>query len=218
MKRIALIHTVKSVYDTFEGRVRQAVGGELLIHNILDDFLASDPNVRGEFTADNLNRLFYDLKAAELTHPDLIAVTCSTLTPSVVKIRPFISVPVIAIDDAMTKLAVQLGAKITIMATAQSTVEPTRQKILSDAEKAGKTVEISTLVCPEAFKALGAGEKLRHDELLKKAALDIKNQEVVVLAQASMAHLEKDIQQICGCKVLSSPELCVEQIKQALEA
>ncbi|MEG1943475.1 MAG: aspartate/glutamate racemase family protein, partial [Angelakisella sp.] len=132
MKRIALIHTVKSVLDSFEGLLREAIGDELLISNTLDDFLASDAAARGEFSVDNQNRLFYLLKAEELTHADIIVVTCSTLTPTVTALRGLIKTPVIAIDDAMTRLAVQSGEKITIMATAQSTVEPTRQKLLHD--------------------------------------------------------------------------------------
>ena len=43
------------------------------------------------------------MKAQELTGADIIVTTCSTLTPAVELIRPFIQVPVIAIDDAWQK-------------------------------------------------------------------------------------------------------------------
>ncbi|MEM1484460.1 aspartate/glutamate racemase family protein [Oscillospiraceae bacterium PP1C4] len=217
MKRIALIHTVKSVLNSFEDRIRNAIDGELIIHNMLDDFLASDAAERGKFTQENLNRLFYDIRAAELTGADVIAVTCSTLTPAVVKIRPFIKTPVVAIDDAMTKLAVELGERITILATAQSTVEPTRSKLMHDAAQIKKRVSASVLVCDEAYTAIKKLDFETHDRLIKEMALSIKNQDVVVLAQASMAHLEQDIRKICGCPVLSSPELCVGQIKQIIK-
>lgn len=216
MKRIALIHTVKSVLNSFEGLLREAMGDELLISNTLDDFLASDAAVRGEFSVDNQNRLFYLLKAEELTGADLIVVTCSTLTPTVTALRGLIKTPVIAIDDAMTRLAVQSGEKITIMATAQSTVEPTRQKLLHDAAQIDKVVSISVIVREEALTALKAGDSDTHDRLVKQAALDIKNQDVIILAQASMGHLEEDIKRICGCTVLSSPRLCVAQVKEFL--
>lgn len=109
MKRIALIHTVKSVAVSFEEMVRKGVGREVKVHNLWDDFLANNPNETGEFTADNRNRLFLDIKAQELTGADLIVTTCSTLTPAVEMIRPFIKVPVIAIDDAMAKKALHMG-------------------------------------------------------------------------------------------------------------
>lgn len=216
MKRIALIHTVKSVLDSFEDSLRKEIGGELLIHNTFDDFLATDAAVRGEFSIDNQNRLFYIMKAAELTHPDVIVVTCSTLTPTVTKLRGLFETPIIAIDDAMTRKAVQCGEKITIMATAQSTVEPTVQKLLHDADEAEKKITLSVIVCEEALTALKAQDKTTHDRLLKQAALSIKNQDVIVLAQASMGHLEEDIKRICGCTVLGSPRLCVAQVKEFL--
>ncbi|MEG1773566.1 MAG: aspartate/glutamate racemase family protein, partial [Oscillospiraceae bacterium] len=91
--------------------------------------LASDANARGVFTPENHNRLLLDLKACELTGAALIAVTCSTLTPWLDGLRPLIGVPVVAIDDAMSRRAVTLGAKLTVMATAQSTVGPTCDKL-----------------------------------------------------------------------------------------
>ncbi len=217
MKRIALIHTVKSVYLSFEEQVRTQIR-KIGIYNTLDDFLAMDANARGgEFTQDNLNRLFSLVKAAELTGVDLIVTTCSTLTPSIVKIRPFIRIPVLAIDDAMSEKAVSLGERITVMATAQSTIGPTCEKLRQDARKIGKNPIIKPLVSPQAFSALKEQDMQRHDELVKASAVEVKNQEVVVLAQASMAHLEQDIQGICGCPVLSSPRLCVERIRTILE-
>lgn len=217
MKKIALLHTVKSVLMTFEDRLRNAMPGEeLLINNTLDEFLASDPNLKGRFTCENSNRLFLLLKALELEEPDVIVVTCSTLTPGVAKIREYIKPPVIAIDDAMTLKAAGIGGRVMIMATAHSTVEPTREKLLHDAQAVGKPIEISTLVCGDAYTAIKRLDNETHDRLLKEAALSIKQQDVVVLAQASMAHLDEDIQKICGCTVLSSPSLCVSQVKDLL--
>ena len=103
MKSIALIHTVKSVASGFDDSLRDYLGYEVKIHNLWDDFLANNPNEIGEFTIQNRNRLFCDMKAQELTGADIIVTTCSTLTPAVERIRPFIQVPVIAIDDAMAE-------------------------------------------------------------------------------------------------------------------
>ena len=118
MKSIALIHTVKSVASGFDDSLRNYLGYEVKIHNLWDDFLANNPNEIGEFTIQNRNRLFCDMKAQELTGADIIVTTCSTLTPAVELIRPFIQVPVIAIDDAMARRSVLYGKRIMVMATA----------------------------------------------------------------------------------------------------
>lgn len=217
MKSIALIHTVKSVANTFEDKLRNYLDEEIKVHNLLDDFLASNPNEIGEFSMTNYNRLFNDLKNAELTGADLIVTTCSTLTPVVEKIRPFIGVPIIAIDDAMVKKAVTYGKRILVLATAQSTIEPTKNRVLAEAKNGAIDVEVEHQVCEAAFAALKASDLETHDRLIKQMAADLKGYDCIVLAQASMAHLEEEVSEICSCPVLSSPDLCLEQVKQVFE-
>lgn len=217
MKSIACIHTVERVATTFAKNLQMFIGEEIKIHNLWDDFLANNPNEVGMFTVENRNRLFYDIKSAELTHSDLIVVTCSTLTPIVSTIRPFIKVPIIAIDDELGVQAVKYGEKIFVLATAESTLQPTEEKLLQEAKKSNKLVHIEKKAVVEAFKALKCLDMKTHDELLLKEAASLKGYDCIVLAQASMAHLEDRIKEICECPVLSSPKLCMQQIKRELE-
>ena len=218
MKSIALIHTVRTVAVSFDEQLKAYVGEEVKVHNLWDDFLANHPNEVGEFTIENRNRLFLDIKAAEMTGADMIVVTCSTLTPVVGMIRPFVNVPLIAIDDAMGREAVACGERILILATAGSTREPLTEKLLAEAEKLGKEVQIDFRDNPEAFKALKEVQMDRHDALLLQMAEEISGYDCVVLAQASMAHLDKKIEEICKIPVLSSPTLCLEQVKETLKS
>ena len=122
MKRIACIHTVYSVIQSFTQQLREGVPGDFLIHTLYDDFLATDPAMTGEFSETNHNRLRLDMQAQALTGADLIVVSCSTLSPSVRRLRGEFSVPVVAIDDAMVNEAVTLGSRIGLLAPANSTV------------------------------------------------------------------------------------------------
>lgn len=215
MHKVALIHTVQSVLANFGTKIIETIGN-IEVTNTLDEYLASDAAQKGEFTVNNMNRLFNIINCAEMTEPDAILVTCSTLSPTVEKIKPFVNVPLVAIDDAMTKKAVKTGKDITVLATAQSTIEPTKSKLLLEAEKIKKDINISVIVCDDAYTAIKAGDKEYHDKILKNESIKIRQQDVVVLAQASMAHLETDIQNICGCPVLSSPKLCIDQLNNIL--
>ena len=127
-------------------------------------------------------------------------------------------VPLIAIDDAMGREAVACGERILILATAGSTREPLTEKLLAEAEKLGKEVQIDFRDNPEAFKALKEVQMDRHDALLLQMAEEISGYDCVVLAQASMAHLDKKIEEICKIPVLSSPTLCLEQVKETLKS
>lgn len=217
-KRIAILHTVRSVYETFAAQFRDALSSyELDIIEMLDEFLVIDTNRRGAFTLENRNRLLYLLKAADLEDADLIITSCSTLTPCVEQIRSFIHTPVLAIDDAMMERAVTCGSRITLVATAASAVGPARQKLLSEAEKAGQRLEFQEILCTDAFRAMQNRDKAAHDGLLLEIASQIdRSADAVLLAQASMAHLEQDIARICGRTTLSSPRLCFERAELIL--
>ena len=216
MKSIALIHTVKTVANSFDQQLRDYIGAPVKIHNLWDDFLANNPNEIGEFTIENRCRLYNDIKAAEMTGADMIVVTCSTLTPVVNMIRPFVKVPLIAIDDAMGRKAVAYGDRILVLATAGSTEEPMREKLNAEAAKLGKNIRIDFRANAEAFQALKAVQMDRHDAILLEMAKEISGYDCVVLAQASMAHLDRKIEEICKIPVLSSPGLCMEQVKETL--
>ena len=147
----------------------------------------------------------------------MIVVTCSTLTPVVNMIRPFVRVPLIAIDDAMGRKAVTCGERILVLATAGSTEGPMREKLNAEAAKLGKSIQIDFQANAEAFQAMKAVQMERHDAILLDMAKNISGYDCVVLAQASMAHLDQKIETICKIPVLSSPGLCMEQVKETLK-
>ncbi len=217
MKAVALIHSVKTLANSFDEMLQNHLEEEIKIHNLWDDFLANNPNEIGEFTIENYNRLFNDIKSAEMTGADLIAVTCSTLTPIVNLIRPFIRVPLIAIDDEMTRRAVTYGDSLLILATAGSTKEPLTEKLKEEAQKLNKPIIVDFLANPEAFQAMKTLKMDQHDKLLLTMSKEISGYDCIVLAQASMAHLDKKIEKICQIPTLSSTALCLEQIKETLK-
>ena len=217
MKSIVLIHTVQCLAVSFSKQLQNFLQEEVKIHSIWDDFLATNPNEIGEFSLENRNRLFHIIKAAELTHADIIVSTCSTLTPAIKLIRPFIKTPIIAIDDAITRKAAKDGNKILVLATAESAANATQEKIQEEASLLNKPIDLHTVALTEAFQCLKNMDMERHDEIIKNYATSIKGFDCIVLAQASMAHLEKDIAAITNRSVLSSPILCMQEIKNALQ-
>ena len=216
MKQIALIHTVRPVLESFPTLLQQIVGEDLLIHNLLDEFLLSNPAAIGRFSIENRNRLFNDIKSCELTGADIIVVTCSTLTPAVQLVRPFITVPVVAIDDAMTAEAVRVARRIKVVATAQSTLEPTIAKLNQEAAKIGTVIDVDAQDNELAYTAMKGGDMATHDRLVLAMIEETAGYEAIVLAQASMAHLQEQAERIAGVPVLASPRLCCEQVKQLL--
>ena len=217
MKQVALVHTVRPVLESFPTLLRQTVETELKMYNLLDEFLASNPAEIGYFSIANRNRLFNDIKSAELTGADIIVVTCSTLTPTVEMIRPFVSVPIVAIDDAMTEEAVRIAKKIKVVATAMSTLEPTIAKLNKEAQKIGAEITVDAEDNLPAYTAMRSTDMATHDRLVLKMIEESTGYDAIVLAQASMAHLQEQAQAIAGVPVLASPTLCCLQVKRLLQ-
>lgn len=216
MNRIALIHTVPTVYLTFADELKKALP-DAVITNTLDDYLASDAEERGYFSKDNQQRLYNLIEAAEKTHPDLIAVTCSTLSPHVNSFRNLFGTPLVTIDEMMISEAVKSGSSLLIVSTAESTVGPTKSKLRNEALLQNRTIEIENIVCNEAYVAIKKRDKALHDSLVLERIKQLDKQyDVIILAQASMAHLEESIKQICKSVVLSSPRMCIANILEGL--
>lgn len=217
MKRVACIHTVYSVISDFTGQLRAALGEDVKIHTLYDDFLATDPADTGKFSAINHERLRLDMQAQALTGADIIVVSCSTLSPSVRLLRPEFNVPVVAIDDAMVREAVARGSRIGLLATANSTVKPSHSALLAAAKAAGKDVDVRIICDEDAIRALKAGDRDKHDRMVLEMAGRFADRDVIVLAQASMAHMEKAVAEQTGIATLSSPARCIAEIKDILE-
>jgi Asp/Glu/hydantoin racemase len=204
------------VYLSFGDRIRAVMpDDEFEISNTLDEFLAADANRNG-FTRVNLNRLRLILEAMDIQEADLIVVSCSTLSPGAQKIRPFLSTPLIAIDDAAVKKAVRTGNRIAVLASSRSALEAMTLRLKAESASAGTPLNLTEFLEYDAFLAMQRGDMETHDRLLRKAAKNIGEQDCVVLAQASMAHLETGIGDISKRPVLSTPGLCIEEIRKTL--
>lgn len=122
---------------------------------------------------------------------DLILLACSTFNRAVELARPMIRTPLLQIDRPMMDLAVRHGSRVGLLATVPTTVPASERLLRLAAADAGKTIDIKTRLCSEAFAALKAGQTEKHNELLL-AEIDRLSSEVdaIVLAQLSMSALE----------------------------
>ena len=215
MKKVALIHTVGTGYLGFRKDVANAFPN-IEITNILDEHLAKEAVESGVSPALS-ERFLMIARLAEKTGSDLLVCTCTSMIPIIDFVRPFLSVPIILIDDEMHRYAASLNKRVTVFATAESALKPTVQKYKDQVyRQTGHEATVSTLVCAEANAYMRAGNMQKHDQLVLKAVESIRNTDVVILAQYSITHLSKQIQEICGCQVLGSGEFCIREMARIL--
>lgn len=214
MKKIVLLHTVKSVIDIFDKLITESIP-EAQLYNIYDDYLVLGLK-DGGFIPYNKRRLFKYLELAQEIQPDVILVTCSSLSTEIDNYRSMFDIPIIRVDENMVKKAIQMGERIAVMATAKSVVQPMVKQLEEYATLNEKKVHIEVFLTEEAIFALRRGDLELHDKLLADEAYKIGKCDVVVLAQASMMRSSKQIEEICGVPVLTSPATAVELLLKNL--
>ena len=214
--RIAFIHTVGFLVEDFRKRARENLPGIDAFH-ILNESLLQDL-LRGAPLPQVYRRVTEQIQLAADAGADIIAVTCSSTSPAVDTARKLVRQPILKIDDPMAAEAVCAGTRLGLLCTAASTVAPSTALLQAHAAEQGRRVAIQPLVNPEAYQALLAGDRSRHDELVRASAAALAREvDVLVLAQASLAHLRDGLAAELACPVLASPPLLMRALKSQLE-
>ena len=219
MKTVMLLHTVKSVCDTFGPALSEVLGPDVVICDMLDTFLADDPARHGGvFSSENKLRFVHALESAQIAKPDVIVVTCNSLSPYLPGLRPFFSVPIIAIDYAMCSAALDIGGTIAVLATATSALESLLWKLRYLAREREVDITLSGFCNPDAIAALKAGDRETHDRLILEMAGNVDSSfKAIVLAQASMAGMRDEVEKLTGIRTFTSPDLCQAEVKRFLD-
>jgi Asp/Glu/hydantoin racemase len=123
----------------------------------------------------------------------------------------------VTIDGRLGYAAIAKGSRIQVLASAHSAVEPTVGIIRRAAASEGREVSIDARHNPVAFASMVSGDLRIHDEELAKMAGEVKDKDVIVFAQGSMAHMAEKVQEIAGIPVVTAPTLCIAHIKELID-
>ena len=215
---LVLVHTVPPLIEVFNSLAADILPGVRILH-VLDEPLLEHVRQRGRLAPEDAQRLATHVQEAARVGASAVLVTCSTISPCVNEARQTAELPVLRIDEAMIREAVQAGSHIGVIATNRTTLEPTRQLLLAEAARLGKQLTVELLMVEGALPALLHGDGDTHDRLVCQAVLDLAQRtEVVVLAQASIARVLAvlDIAAV-EAPVLSSPHLALRQVAELLK-
>ena len=214
---LVLLHTIPGLVSEFSQWCAAELPGVRVLH-VLDEPMLERIKQRGHAKADD-DHLLDHLRVAQAIGASAMLVTCSTVSQAVSRIRDRATIPLFAIDDAMTREAVQIGGRITVVATASTTLRPSRELIETTAVRAGLPVAVRVRLVEDALPALLAGDTVTHDRLLVEAIRDAASgADVIVLAQATMARVLPALaQDPVEIPVLTSPQLALADIREAFE-
>lgn len=216
---LALIHTSPTLTPMFSA-LCAAEMPDVQIFHMVDESLIKDTVRAGQLRGVTIRRLLALVESAEKAGADAVMITCSSIGPGVAMAQTLFELPVIRVDEAMAEQAVRSGRRIGVAATLRTTLEPTVALLREKAARIGKEIEVVESLSDGAFEAVLAGDTATHDRILTKSLVeDLKDVDLIVLAQASMARVVKALPEgALRVPVFSSPELAVRQAHDVLRA
>lgn len=213
--RIAFVHTVGFLVDRFRALMLEQQPQADCFH-ILNEGLLQDL-LRGRPVAEVYRRVTEQILLAVDGGAELVVMTCSSTSPAVDIARSLVPVPVLKVDDPMAAEAVRLGQRIAVICTNNSTPGPSETLLRAHAVAAGRPLEVELFVRPDAYQTLLKGDRAGHDATVRDACrAAAERNDVIVLAQASLAHLQTDLQAELGKPVLASPPLLMQELGRRL--
>ncbi|MGX5187406.1 aspartate/glutamate racemase family protein [Streptomyces avermitilis] len=177
---LALLHTSPAHVPVFDALRDEGHPGLELTHFVAGELLARARAEGPEAVADEVRAA---LDRAVAAGAGAVLCTCSTI--GAVAEAAGADVPVLRVDRPMAAAAVAAGPRIVVVATVESTLEPT--VALVEEEAAGRPVDIRTLLVADAWARFEAGDTDGYVRAVAEAADTVADADAIVLAQASMA-------------------------------
>ncbi|MCL1999873.1 MAG: aspartate/glutamate racemase family protein [Planctomycetes bacterium] len=216
--KVAVISTVAAVSAVFPKWIREAIP-DAVVYSLLDEYLVTEFQRTNNFTPNCLSRLHAVLTSADRTDADAIIVTCSTMSPGVELFRPLIAKHLLTIDGAMLRRAGEIGDKITLIGTAPSAVNPAAETLRREAAEREAKLDLEVVIVDDALFGAGPAYDIEaRNRAIVERASKVRERDVIILGQASMAVLAEPVKKATGIEVLTSPGCCLEELKRILGA
>jgi aspartate/glutamate racemase len=144
-KSVALVSSTRAVFGPMEAAFREVFPEAQILH-ILDETLIEDFRREGGLSTHSRQKALRMALTAEEAGVDGILVTCSTLSPSVDDLRPFLKIPIIKIDEPVIEEVVQKADTVGLLATAETVLKSVEPLVMKKALDFRRKVSISRFV------------------------------------------------------------------------
>jgi len=208
--RITLVHALKHSILPIEASFAK-LWPEARLMNLLDDSLSADLARDGRLTDAMTGRFLIIGRYAASTGADGILFTCSAFGPCIEAVAgEQAPMPVLKPNEAMIEQAAK-SQRVGLL----SSFPPT---LASMPREFPASVELVPKLAEGALAALDRGDRAEHDRLVVAAAKDLRDCDIIALAQYSMAPAAEQVAQATGKPVLTTPDSAVMKLKAMLGA
>jgi Asp/Glu/hydantoin racemase len=216
---LALIHTSPVLVPLFNSLAAQLLPGIRVFH-MVDESLIGNTIRAGCLEKATIRRIVHQIGSAGEAGAGAVLLTCSSIGAAVPVARQLFDFPILRIDERLAETAVLAGRRIGVLATLNTTLEPTVNLLRATAASLSRAPEITAHLCQGAFEAVIAGDVATHDQAVAAGLRTLAaGNDVIVLAQASMARVVEAMgAELPGVPILSSPALAMRQARETLDA
>ncbi len=209
---LALHHTAPFLVDVFKVLVAERLPAIESFH-MVDESLVKEAQRQGGLTPEVLRRTRIETELARDAGADLVLYTCATISPAADTLRKDFSIPLLKIDEPAAVRAVELGERILVICTSKTAIDGVSAVIEDKAATVGRRVAVAAHVEHEAYALRRNGDKAGHDRRVIEGAIALpRDYDVLVLGQASMAHLAPELEAALGVPVLGNVTLCIDAV------
>jgi len=209
--RITLVHALKHSIVPIEASFAR-LWPQARLMNLLDDSLSADLARDGKLTDAMTERFLSIGRYAASTGANGILFTCSAFGPCIEAVAgERAPMPVLKPNEAMIEQAAKRGRKVGLLSSFPPTLASMPREFPSSVELVPKLAE-------GALAALDRGDRAEHDRIVTEAAKDLRDCDVIALAQYSMAPAAEQVAAATGKPVLTTPDSAVMKMKAMLGA
>ena len=216
MSMVGAVHTTRLVIEPVHQSIA-GTGADLQINHVLDEGILKRLAELGRITPEIIDWLSRMVASTREVGADLAVVSCSSLSPCVNEVSDRLKFPVIRVDEPMMEFAVRNAERVGLVMTNPTTEKPSQLLFTEIAERLKRRALLVPQLCPGAFAKLTRGDSEGHDrEVVEVIEQMLKQVDVIMLAQISIARVRAQLDKELAARVFSSLDFIGPRVSELL--
>lgn len=213
--QVALISSTKAVFGPMEAAFAE-IFPEAQIMHILDETLLEDFRQEGGLSPNTRAKALQMALTAQKAGVDGLLFTCSTLSPAVDDLRPFISLPMVKIDEPVISYLVQNYKDIALLATAETVLKSVEGQIKKICERFNRQISWRSFIKTDVWPLLKINPEEFYKNMGEYASQLAEQHHAVLLTQVSIAPAREFASEKNKPKIFASPSFAVRALREVL--
>jgi len=213
--RVALVSSTRAVFGPMEAAFREVFPEAQTLH-LLDETLIEDFRREGGLSPHSRRKALQMALTAQEAGVDGILVTCSTLSPSVDDLRPFLKIPVVKIDEPAIEEVVRKAEKIGLLATAETVLKSVEPLVMKKGREFGRKISVRRFIRGDVWPLLQKDPEGFYRAIGEAATEAAQECQAVLLTQVSIAPGRDYVEEKMRNKIYACPTYAVQALRKIL--